>query len=303
MNQKIGHYQINRKIGKGGMAEIFLADDTRLNRKVALKFLSPGMMTNKCARLAFFREAKAIAAISHPNIVTVYEINESGPYLFIAMEYVDGDTLKGKRFKVGAIIDIAGQICEGMSEAHQKGVIHRDIKPQNIILNPNNRVKIFDFGVAEYAESAASQEAGQEPREVCHMGSIRYLSPEQVQGDTEDLRTDIWSLGVLLYELVTGELPFNGDSEEEIFKSILFDTPKQPSEMVDNFPLEFETIILKCLSKDVEARYSSMQHVFRDLELLREKLKGIRVENLKPSLNLRGIPFRHSIKPIKLQHD
>ena len=213
--ETILHYRILEKIGEGGMGEVYLARDTKLDRNVALKFLPKEFTKNKDARDRFKREAKAAAALNHVNIVTIYEVNEYEDQTYIAMEHVDGRTLKdmisdpGSRravpLPIDTVLNIATQIASGLAAAHEKGIVHRDIKPQNILVDKNNHVKILDFGLAKLK--------GVSPltRESSTLGTVNYMSPEQARGREVDQRSDIWSLGVVLYEMLTGELPFRGD--------------------------------------------------------------------------------------------
>jgi class 3 adenylate cyclase/tetratricopeptide (TPR) repeat protein len=292
--KKISHYKIFQKLGEGGMGEVFLAEDMKLERKVALKFLPLNMTTDKDARKRFEREARAAAVLNHPNIVTVYEINEFEGQVYIAMEFVEGETLQEKRFPgdkpslkqnldesapsepipIEDVIDIALQVCEGLEAAHQAGIIHRDIKLQNIILDKSHRVKILDFGLAKL------KGASRITREICRVGTVHYMSPEQARAEEPDQRTDIWSLGVVLYEMVTGNVPFRGDNEQAVIHSILNDSPLPPTEFCPHLPKRLEKIIYKCLRKDRSHRYSSMQPLLSELKRLQESIKGEKEETV-----------------------
>jgi serine/threonine protein kinase len=272
----VSHYKILEKIGEGGMGEIFLAEDTKLERKVALKFLPRKMSVDKDARKRFEREAKAAAALNHPNIVTIYEIDDIHDRVYIAMEYVEEKTLREmirqktllEIMPVEGLIDIAVQVCEGLEQAHGAGIIHRDIKLQNIMLDKNNRVKILDFGLAKL--KGASKITG----DLSRVGTIHYMSPEQAQGEEVDLRTDIWSLGVVLYELVTGQPLFKGELEQVVIRSIISGSPQPPTEICDSLPKGLEKIIMKCLCRYADDRYSSAQSLASALKELKKSLKG-----------------------------
>ena len=227
----ISHYRISwENFGEGGMGEVYLAEDAKLERQVALKFLPRHLTADKEARERFEREAKAAAALNHPNIVTVHEIGEHEGQVFIAMEYVEGRTLKElisgdlspithHPLPITQVIEIASQIASGLAAAHAKGIVHRDVKPQNILVDRNNHVKILDFGLAKLK--------GVSPltKESSTLGTVHYMSPEQTMGKEVDQRTDIWSLGVVLYEMLTGKLPFKGDYEQAVIYSILNEEP------------------------------------------------------------------------------
>ncbi|UCH95044.1 MAG: protein kinase [Candidatus Aminicenantes bacterium] len=292
IGKTISHYKILEKLGEGGMGEIFLAEDKKLERQAALKFLSLKMTADEAARKRFEREAKAAAALNHPNIVTVYEINEFAGQIYIAMEYVEGETLQEKLcpadkhllkqipgetmslegISIEDIIDIARQVGEGLEAAHHTGIVHRDIKLQNIIVDKSHRVKILDFGLAKL------KGASKITRDICRIGTIHTMSPEQARGEELDQRTDIWSLGVVLYELATGQPPFKGDNAQAVIHSILNASPLPPTEFCPHLPTELEKIIFKCLQKDRDHRYPSMQPLLSDLKKLQESLNGEKTE-------------------------
>ncbi|MCP5045801.1 MAG: protein kinase, partial [bacterium] len=268
IGQQVSHYNILEKLGEGGMGEVFLANDTRLERKVALKFLPLKMIAQQDARKRFQREAKAAAALNHPNIVTIHEIGEFKRQIYIAMEYVKGETLNEKPYPFNHISDIALQVCEGLEATHGDGIIHRDIKLQNIIIDKSNRVKILDFGLAKL------KGATRITNEIARVGTAYYMSPEQAQGDEIDHRSDIWSLGVVLYMMVTGQPPFQGDNQLTVIYSIINESPPPPSEIRADIPKKLEKIILKCLQKDPNRRYSSMRQLSTELGKLEKTLKG-----------------------------
>lgn len=264
----VSHYRVLEKLGEGGMGEVFLAEDTRLERKIALKFLSKEMTSNKEACKRFEREAKAAASLNHPCIVTVYDINQFEGQTFIAMEYIDGRTLKEMNWIPDrTIIDIMVQVCEGLKEAHQAGIIHRDIKPQNIVLDKNDRAKILDFGLAKL--SGASKIT----QDIFRVGTIQYMSPQQARGEEIDHRTDIWSVGVVIYEMLTGQLPFRGDNGQAVLFSILNESPLPLTEIRENIPVKLEKIVFRCLRKDLNLRYSAMEPLLCDLKELGKRLR------------------------------
>ncbi|MFC2155522.1 serine/threonine-protein kinase PknK [Acidobacteriota bacterium] len=284
IGQRVSHFNILKKIGQGGMGEVYLAADTKLERKVALKFLPKELTSDKDACIRFEREAKAAAALNHPNIVTIYEINEINGQIYIAMEYLDGLTLKEKMSRqgmkqIGELIDIAIQVGEGLKEAHQTGIVHRDIKPENIVLDRNNRVKILDFGLAKLRGAAKITE------EICRIGTVNYMSPEQARGDELDSRTDIWSFGVVLYELATGELPFKGDKELTVIKSITSKSPLPPAQICPGIPPELGDIILRCLHKDPEKRSRSVEALLSDLQNLTAEINRNKQSQVEAGLH------------------
>jgi class 3 adenylate cyclase/tetratricopeptide (TPR) repeat protein len=262
------HYHILEKLGEGGMGEVFLAEDTKLKRKVALKFLPLHITSGLEARKRFEREAKAAAALNHPNIVAVHEFDEWEAQIYISFEYVEGDNLKEKApsLTLNHIVDISIQLCEGLEAAHRAGIIHRDIKLSNLILDKNNSVKILDFGLARL------KGASRITSPVSRVGTPYYMSPEQAMAGELDLRTDIWSVGVVLYEMVTGELPFKGD-EQTVIDAILNRSPAPPSDIRAGFPKTLQKIIFKCLRKDRKNRYSSMRELLIQLKTFKEVLE------------------------------
>src|SRR5438128_11226417 len=233
VGRTIGHYKISKRIGTGGMGEVYLATDMTAGRKAALKLL-PERFTGDAERLKRFQqEARAVVGLNHPNILTVYEIGEDHSTHYIASELIEGETLRQRltrgRMQLSEAIDVAIQVVSALAAAHKAGIVHRDIKPENIMLRPDGYVKVLDFGIAKLAEStfakATADGAGSATLAETNLGSIlgtvRYMSPEQTCGAPVDKRTDIWSLGVVLYEMVTGQTPFTGDAPGEVMSSIL----------------------------------------------------------------------------------
>jgi serine/threonine protein kinase/formylglycine-generating enzyme required for sulfatase activity/dienelactone hydrolase len=264
IGKTISHYKILEKLGEGGMGEVYLADDLKLDRQVAIKFLPEHLTKDKENVERFEREAKAAAALNHPNIVTIYEIAEENDQTFIVMEYVDGDSLRTKIDKgvsdIDEVLDITKQICEGLEKAHLADIVHRDIKPENILVDNDGRVKILDFGLAKL------KGVSKLTKETSTLGTIHYMSPEQLQGKEIDHRSDIWSLGVVLYQMLTREFPFKGEFEQAIVYSIINEEPQPVRTMNRDIPLELEQIINRALEKDPKSRCSSSAEMLKDLE-------------------------------------
>ena len=245
---------------------MYLAEDLKLKRKIALKFLPAHLTADKEAAERFEREAQAAAALNHPNIVTIYEIAEHDNQTFIAMEYVDGQSLRekmdGKQMPVDEVIDIATQLCEGLDKAHKAGIVHRDIKPENILIDSDGRVKILDFGLAKL------KGASKLTKEQSTVGTVFYMSPEQSQGMGIDQRTDLWSLGVILYEMLIGEMPFKGDYEQAVVYSILNEKQEPLTLLREGVPVELERIVNKALVKNTNERYQHVHEILNDLKNL-----------------------------------
>ena len=281
-NTKIAQYTIVSKLGEGGMGKVYLAQDTKLERKVAIKFLNEQFSrdTDKLSR--FIREAKAASALNHPNILTVYEIGEVDGQNYISTELIDGQTLRAhlaqpKALPLNTILKIGVQVAEALSAAHEAGIIHRDIKPENIMIRRDGYAKVLDFGLAKLSEpgAAASGSTGSEDATRLHntkpgviMGTVSYMSPEQARGNPTDARTDIWSLGVVLYEMLARKVPFSGETINHTIVSIL---EKEPL-LLDNVPAELQRIVRKSITKDVEMRYQSARDLLIDLKNLRRDL-------------------------------
>ena len=286
VGRTIGHYKISKRIGTGGMGEVYLATDITAGRKAALKLL-PTRFTSDAERLKRFQqEARALVGLNHPNILTVYEIGEDHSTHYIASELIEGETLRQRlmrgRMEFSEAVDVAIQVASALAAAHETGIVHRDIKPENIMLRPDGYVKVLDFGIAKLAESAfaecySADGAGSMTLAETNLGSIlgtvRYMSPEQARGAPVDKRTDIWSLGVVLYEMVTGHAPFTGDTPGEVMTSILEKEPPPLTSYVAHTPAELQQIISKTLRKDREERYQSAHELLEALQSLRRSME------------------------------
>jgi len=264
IGKTISHYRILEKIGEGGMGVVYKAEDTRLRRTIALKFLRPQTFANDEHRDRFVREAQTAAALDHPSICTIYEIDEAGGDLFIAMAYIEGPSLKNRirsgPFDIDETLRVTAAIALGLEAAHRHGVIHRDIKSANILLTPEGLVKIMDFGLAR---TFGGDEISKTTRGV---GTAAYMSPEQGRGDPVDHRTDIWSLGVVMYEMLTGELPFKGDYDPAVVYSLLNEDPVPVGELRPDLPLKAQRIIERAMAKDPDLRYQSAADILADLQ-------------------------------------
>jgi eukaryotic-like serine/threonine-protein kinase len=276
--QQIAHYKIISSIGAGGMGEVFLAEDIKLGRCVALKFLPAQALENTDHLRRFEQEARAASRLNHPNIAHIYEIGESDGVNFIAMEYVEGESLSD-RISSGSlsafeIVRIGEQIADALDEAHLQEIVHRDIKSQNVMINRRGQVKVLDFGLAKVSEKIESEESTRvktSPGVV--MGTVAYMSPEQALGREADARTDVWSLGIILYEMATGRLPFQGESVTETIDKIAHSQPEAIARLNYDVPPELEIIIKKALRKNRDERYQSARDVLVDLENLKRELQ------------------------------
>ena len=283
--QLIGSYRIETQLGSGGMGEVYLAEDTKLDRKVAIKFLPSYLEQDELARKRLLREAKAAAKLDHPNICAVYEVKEEADRSFIVMQYVAGGTL-GDRIKTQNLdlceaLDICIQVVEALAEAHSRGIIHRDIKPGNIMLTARRQVKVLDFGLAKFVESGGVEQAdarrqGMLSRAGERPGTPPYMSPEQAEGVALDARSDLFAVGVILYECLTGERPFSGKNDWEILNRVVRFSPPSPSKLNPNVPLELDHIVMKALAKKPAARYKSAGDL---LEVLRDLRAGLQAQN------------------------
>src|SRR5687767_6721199 len=279
-----GHYRVDSKIGAGGMGDVYLADDTKLGRKVAIKFLNQQFSQNEDLLNRFIQEAKAASALNHPNILTVYEIGETEGIHYLSSEFIEGKTLRErmkKRLTFDESLSIMIQTAEALAAAHEAGIVHRDIKPENVMVRPDGYVKVLDFGLAKLAERKAvsTDSASEEPTKgllETKVGSVlgtpAYMSPEQARGLKVDQRTDLWSLGVLLYELITGSRPFRGDTAADMVAAILMNEPPPVSTIADGADPDLDRVVAKALTKDVELRYQTALELRSDLELIKKGL-------------------------------
>jgi serine/threonine-protein kinase len=282
----LDRYRICEELGRGGMGVVYKAEDTKLKRDIALKFLPQDLTRDPLSKERFVHEAQAASALDHPGICTVHEIDETDDgQMFISMACYDGETLKDRvergQLEVGEAIDIAIQVALGLEEAHEKGIVHRDIKPSNIIVTTKGQAKIMDFGLAKLAGQTRITKAG------TTMGTIAYMSPEQARGEDIDHRTDIWSLGVVLYELLTGEQPFKGEYDQAVIYSILNEDSRPLTEVNQKVPPEIDAIAGKCLRKVPDERYQSSSELASDLMGLRKgssALSYVRTRKPAPSL-------------------
>lgn len=286
---QISHYRIIERLGAGGMGEVFLAQDIRLDRKVAIKMLPAKSIGNEQAKKRLFREAKAAATLDHPNICAIYEVGEEGDCAYIVMQYIEGRTLshiiKNNALPPLEVVDIGIQAAEALAEAHSRGVIHRDIKPQNVIITPRGQVKILDFGLAKIVRDESAIHTGEldsrltETGEV--VGTVGYMSPEQLRDLPLDARSDLFSLGVMLYECATGKSAFVGSTKIQISLQVIEVDPQKPSDLSAAVPSELDAIILRALAKDVDARYQSAGAMLADLRRMENALQGS-VLNTRP---------------------
>ena len=276
VGKSIGHFQIISLVGKGGMGEVYRARDTKLDRTVALKILPEELSVDADRMRRFVREAKAASALNHSNVAHIYEIGESDGVSFIAMEFVEGQTLaakiNGHPLETGEIVDIGSQIADALDEAHSKGITHRDIKPANVMLTPRGQVKVLDFGLAKIGkpqtvESNVSTLVPTTPGVV--LGTVPYMSPEQALGHEVDHRSDLFSLGVVLYEMATGRLPFAGANTSETLNRILHSQPEAMARFNYDVPAELERMVRKCLEKERDRRCQSARELLVDLKNLK----------------------------------
>src|SRR5438876_10589268 len=299
VGKQMGHYQVLSCIGRGGMGEVFLAQDTSLGRKVALKLLRSDFTRIEERLRRFQQEARAASALNHPNILTNYEIGHDGSLHFMATEYVEGETLRQHlsraRITVGQTLDVGVQVASALAAAHQAGIIHRDIKPENTMVRTDGNVKVLDFGLAKLTEPKTIETAAPtlpkvetEPGVV--MGTFSYMSPEQARGVAVDARTDIWSLGVMIYEMAAGRQPFEGETASDVMSLILQKEPPPLAHSWPEVPAELERIVRKALRKDREERYQTIKDLLIDLRNLRKELElSAEMERSAPPISARPV--------------
>jgi eukaryotic-like serine/threonine-protein kinase len=300
---RIGRYEIRSKLGAGGMGEVYLAEDTELGRQVALKLLPENLTDNRERLSRFKQEARAASTLNHPNILTIHEISQEGSLHFIATEFIDGVTLrqqmKNSRIKIAEVLDMMMQVASALAAAHEAGIVHRDIKPENIMVRRDGYLKVLDFGLAKLTEpqaaiSEASTLVQTDPGIV--MGTAQYLSPEQARGLEVDARSDIFSLGAVLYEMIASRAPFEGNSKSEIVARILEREPQPLARFAREVPSELERIVTKALAKDREERYQTVKDFLIDLRKLKRQIE-FDTENERsnqPAVNREGATARRN---------
>src|ERR1700756_638757 len=285
----LSRYTIREQIGAGGMGVVYRAHDEQLDRDVALKVLPRGALADEAARKRFRNEALALAKLNHPNIETVFDFGTDNDIDFLVTEYIPGVTLDAKLaagpLPEKQVLNLGAQLAEGLEAAHSQNFVHRDLKPGNLRLTPDNRLKILDFGlarlIAPVSQTAATKTAGDADR---MMGTLAYMSPEQLRGEKVDLRSDIWAVGVILYECVTGARPFPDGHVPQLIDSIMREQPRPPSASHRHISYGLDSVILKCLEKDVEHRYQSVREVLVDLR----RLSASSSSNIVVSIPKRG---------------
>jgi serine/threonine-protein kinase len=281
---KLGRYEIRSQLGAGGMGEVYLAVDTELDRTVALKILPQEFVSDRQRLQRFIQEAKSVSALNHPHILTIFEIGQADHVRFIATEFIDGETLRqrirNRSLEITEVLEIAIQAASALEAAHSAGIVHRDIKPDNIMIRRDGYLKLLDFGLAKLREARGSMADPEAPTRAfvntdagTVMGTVYYMSPEQAKGTSIDARSDVWSLGVVIYEMVTGLMPFAGDTSTETISLILQKEPAPLARYSHKVPAELERIVSKTLTKNREERYQSAKDVALDLRNLKRKME------------------------------
>jgi predicted Ser/Thr protein kinase len=285
IGQSISHYQVESLLGKGGMGVVYRAKDTRLGRAVALKVLPPEFMRDAERKARFLQEARTASAVNHPAIAQIYDVDEGPHGLFLAMEFVEGRTVKaliqaGELDVIGAL-EIAHQVAGGLQKAHDAGIVHRDIKPENIMVTPDGHAKILDFGLAKLLEPPSSDGSGPSMMETLAqtqagfvLGTLRYMSPEQARGQAIDHRSDIFSLGVVIYEMVTGQLPFSGNTPLDTLHAIAFEETQPVTAIRPNLSPSLQRIVSKCLRKQAQDRYADAKDLANDIRTVQREIES-----------------------------
>jgi serine/threonine protein kinase/tetratricopeptide (TPR) repeat protein len=280
---KLGRYEIRTQIGKGGMGEVYLAQDTELDRTVAIKILPPDVADDQQRLQRFVQEAKAASALNHPHIITIYEIGSENDSKYIVTEFIDGETLRQRMnsgMRLLEVLEIGSQIASALVAAHSAGIVHRDIKPENVMVRRDGYAKVLDFGLAKLTDASMSSADTEAPTRAMVntgagtvMGTATYMSPEQAKGVTVDARTDLWSLGALLYEMTSGHVPFKGETPTETISLILQKDPPPMARYADDIPEELDRIVTKALTKDLDERYQTAKDFLIDLRHLKRKIE------------------------------
>jgi predicted Ser/Thr protein kinase len=289
IGQILKHYEVEAELGKGGMGVVYRARDTRLGRAVALKVLPPEFTRDEGRKGRFFQEARAASAVNHPAIAQVYDVDEAPEGLFIAMELVEGQTVKAliqaRELDLLGSLEIALQVASGLQKAHEAGIVHRDIKPENIVVTPDGHAKILDFGLAKLLEPTEPAKAPTGD-ELSHMetlartqagfviGTLRYMSPEQARGQSLDHRSDLFSLGVVLYEMVTGQLPFSGATPLDTLHAIAFEETRPVTAIRPNIPPSLQRVVTRCLRKRAQDRYPDARELIADLKAVKREVES-----------------------------
>ena len=289
IGQTLKHYEVEEQLGKGGMGVVYRARDTRLGRPVALKVLPPEFSEDEGRKSRFLQEARAASAVNHPAIAQVYDVDEGPEGLFIAMELVEGQTVKAliqaRELDLLGSLEIAMQVASGLQKAHEAGIVHRDIKPDNVVVTPDGHAKILDFGLAKLLEPDQPTSVPSAD-EISHMetiaktqagfvlGTLRYMSPEQARGQAVDHRSDIFSLGVLLYEMVTGQLPFSGATPLDTLHAIAFEETRPVTAIRPNIPPSLQRVVTRCLRKKAQDRYPDARELLGDLKTVQKEVES-----------------------------